>query len=364
MITALLLSVFATSAQPDDGWLAWQGCWRATGEDVASLVCIVPDGAGVRMITFDEGVMQNEVTLIADGVARPISQEGCSGTQQASWSGDRQRLFLKTDMSCGENVRRAVAGIMSMRTRDEWLSVHAVSAGNNTTTQVERYRAVESSDVPADIAATLRANRLARQTARGAASMLVDLADVEEAVHAVQTDATTTWLSALNQPFELDGKQLIALADAGVPPEVIDMLVAVSNPEYFALNSTRVRDDDYARRYPASSCYDRYYDPWLGPMSYTYGYGRCRRYGYSPWGYDRYGWGYGPPVIIVRGQTENPKAKVTRKGYKKGDDDSSGSTTSSTPSSSTTSKPSSSGSSGSSDKGSSSSGRTAKPRGT
>jgi hypothetical protein len=361
MITALLFSVLTGSValQPDDGWLAWQGCWRSVDDDMTSLLCIVPEGNGVRMITLVDGTKRSEVTLIADGVARPISQEGCSGTQEARWSADRQRLFLKTNMACGETVQRNVAGIMSMQSANEWLSIHAVTAGTNTSTQVERYRAIEVADLPADIAATLRANRLARETARNASSATVDLDDVQEAAKVAQTAATVTWLSAMEQEFDLDGKKLIALADAGVSAEVIDALVAVSNPQYFAMDA-RVRDDDYERRYPTSRCYDRYYDPWFG-------YGDCGRYygwgrrGYGGWGY------YGTPVIIVRGRdTQNPAAKVTRKGYKKGDSDSSTPSTSSTPSSS---KPSSSGSSGSGDKdkssgGSSGSGRTAKPRGT
>ena len=77
MITALLFSVLTGSvaAQPDDGWLAWQGCWRPTDAEVSSLLCIVPDGNGIKMITMADGVKRSEVTLIADGVARPISQE-------------------------------------------------------------------------------------------------------------------------------------------------------------------------------------------------------------------------------------------------------------------------------------------------
>src|SRR5688572_28963237 len=138
MITALMLSVLtaaaAAPAPADDAWLAWQGCWRATTDDDANLVCIVAEGSGVRMITLAAGLTKSEVTITADGVARPISQEGCSGTQQASWSQDRQRLFMKTDMMCGETVRRTVAGIMSMQSPNEWLSIHAVSAGGNTTT--------------------------------------------------------------------------------------------------------------------------------------------------------------------------------------------------------------------------------------
>jgi hypothetical protein len=366
MISALLFSLVAASApaaSPSDGWLAWQGCWRAYGdEDPSSLLCIVPEGAGARLVTVSNGTIRSEMRLVSDGSARPFDQEGCKGTQRAVWSSDQQRLFVNSTMTCGEALPRTVSGIMTMQSRTEWTNVEAVITGSLTSTRVVRYAAVEMGEIPEEIAAPLRANKLARETARYNATADVDLDDVQEAVRHANESAVTAWLTEMNQPFELTGKKLVALADAGVPPAVIDVMVAVSNPQYFAVATQpdRIDNDDYTRRArrprAMGSCYDPFYDPWLGTMTYSYGYNRCYRYGghFAPYGS---GWDYGyglPPIIVVR-NTENPRAKVTREGYTKGD--------SSTSSPSPT-KTSTSGSSGTSDSGSSSSstGRTAKPR--
>ncbi|MGQ0560814.1 MAG: hypothetical protein ACT443_02955 [Gemmatimonadota bacterium] len=369
MISALMFSALTALPLPqldlDDGWLAWQGCWRASGDQMGSMVCIVPAGAGVRMRTIAKGVTTSEVTLVADGVARPIAREGCTGTQQARWSDDRQRLFLRSQMTCGESMQRTVDGIMAMQT-GAWLSVQAVTSGSNTTTHVERFTEADPASMPAEIAASLSANRLARETARWAAGAWVDLADIREAVAETDVTAVTSWLTALNQTFDLTGEKLVQLADAGVPPAVIDVLVAVSNPEHFAVKTPRARVADDERPFYGSSCYGSR-DPWLGPMGYySYGYDQCYygySRGYSPFGFNRWGWGYSTPVVVVREPvTRNPSARVTRNGYTKG-----GSSGSSIPrDNSTVSRPSSGGSStGSASSGGSSgssTGRTAKPR--
>lgn len=364
MISTLILSVMAAGTPVDNGWLAWQGCWHVD-QSSTELLCIVPADDAVRLITVAEGQVQSETRLAADGVARPFEKEGCRGTEQAQWSRDGQRVFLTTDMTCGD-TRRTVTGVMAMRSRADWVNVQAVTVADRTVTRVIQYTAANLRNVPDEIAEPLRATTLARETARHAASAYIDLEDVKEAVTRVADEAVTTWLTALNQPFDLNGRRLVALADAGVPSTVIDMLVAVSHPEHFAVQPierprlTDRDDDDDALRgygYDSRSCYG---DVWQrSPLLYSgYGYNNCYRGGsYSLFGYDPY-WAYNrTPVIIVRGpvQTQNPNARVTREGYTSG----------STPQPARTSGGSSDNSGkASSDSGSSASstGRTAKPR--
>ncbi|MGQ0814013.1 MAG: hypothetical protein ACT4O1_06060 [Gemmatimonadota bacterium] len=377
MITTLLLSVITAAGvtapvSSDGAWLAWQGCWRAVEDAENTLVCIVPDGAGARMVRYVGGAVESETRIIADGVARPFSDEGCTGTQQARWSEDEQRLFLLSDMTCGERTQRKVSGVMAIL-GTEWLNVQAITSGENTSTRSARYAAANENGIPKDIARSLRANRLARETARSAAGSLIDLADVQEAVAAIHADAVMAWLTEAGQAFDLTGKKLVSLADAGVPASVIDVLVAVSNPEHFAVRTRTERVDDRGRRtYGYDPCHTRPYDPWMGPIGYShdYGYNRCYRYGrsFSPWGYGS-GWGYhGAPVIVVRNPTTpNPSARVTRKGYSSGNSSSSSTARENSPSpkptGSTTSTKGSNGSdSGGSSSSGSSTGRTAKPR--
>ena len=95
--------------------------------------------------------------------------------------------------------------------------------------------------------------------------------------------------------FALDARQIVALEKAGVPTMVIDVMVALSYPNYFALDRSRVagatRTDDVAEG-GGGRVIDLYgWDPF-------YTYDRYGRYGY---GYGGGGWYYGNrPVVIVR----------------------------------------------------------------
>jgi hypothetical protein len=385
----VLFSAALSAASPrvaaDDGWLAFQGCWHAEGDAADRAVCVLPDAEGARLINVIGNAIQSETRIIADGKAREINQEGCRGTQQAHWSKDRQRVLLSADMTCGEQTRRKVTGIMSMHSAMQWLSVEAVSSGaEQMYTRTKSYSEMDSSKMPESIRNALRANRLASETARYSAIALLDLEDVQEATRAAGEDAVVEWITAVNQTFDLNGKRLLALADAGVPASVIEALVAVSNPQYFAVQTVSDRDDYRGRgRGPRDPCLSFTNDYWGIGYGFPYNYDRYRyssrgyydsctgRPYYTPWGYyDPYGWrGRGTTVIIVRGDGDGdgssgnaaPNARVTRKGYSAGrpSSDTPPSTTSST-----TRTTSSGTNSGDASAGSSSSGstRTAKPK--
>jgi hypothetical protein len=220
-------------------------------------------------------------------------------------------------------------------------------------------------DLPASISAAFSNNRLARQTVRLSASAPLDLADVRDAVANVDTAVVQGWLTTVNQEFDLDAKTLIELADAGVPPSVLDVMIAVSNPRYFAVRdeNTNERDNRRGRR-RGGSCYDTYwYDPY-NPFGYRghYDYDYCRGgIGMYP-GWGGY-WGGGSVIVINRPPFgSRSRGKVTRDGYKAPRDaDSSPSTGSISSQPSKTPSSTTGSSSGSSDD-SSSTGRKAKPR--
>ncbi|HEX6558553.1 MAG TPA: hypothetical protein VF021_03805, partial [Longimicrobiales bacterium] len=307
LLTIGAAAALAAAPRPavQDGWLAFQGCWRAVGDAPGHMLCIVPEGNGARMIELIGANVQSETRLISDGAPRTVTREGCTGTEQARWSADQQRLFTVADMRCGENMRRKMTGLMAMKSGNEWLSVEAVGMSGQAVARTRHYVSVASADVPSTVAASLTGNALASETARYAASEPVDLADVSEATRAVAEQVVVDWLTELEQPFDLSGRKLISLADAGVPASVIDVLVAVSNPEHFAVRSAnRIEDEPYRGRGVG-----RVYDPcygysragWYAPIglgwsyAYPYGYNYGSRYGYgygcgyTPWGYDPWG---------------------------------------------------------------------------
>ncbi|HET9441177.1 MAG TPA: hypothetical protein VFO52_13455 [Longimicrobiales bacterium] len=368
MLTAFLATALATAAQaspPDDAWLAWAGCWRADGDSSTRSLCIVPDADGARMITVSAGRIESETRMVADGRPHAITQEGCTGTETARWSVDRKRVFIDAQLNCGNNITRKVNGMFVMLGRDQWTSVQSITTSENKQLHTVRYLETEPVDLPAEIAQAFRNNRLARETVRLAAASPLDLADVIDAVAYVQTEVIEAWLTTVGQEFELNAQTLIALAEAGVPSSVIDVLVAVSNPGHFAVREERLSDRDmWGGRRPVS-CLDSYwidpYDPFGYRGSYYSNYGCRRGSGFYPsWGGSY--WGGGSVIVIDRG-TLRPRGRVTKQGYKRPRDDTfSTSSTGTTGRASTPPKSSGDSGSGSSSSSGDSGGRKAKPR--
>jgi hypothetical protein len=353
------LSATAHSAQPDDAWLAWVGCWRADGAGSERSLCIVPEGDGVRMITLNAGRIESESRIVADGQPRSISQEGCSGTETARWSADRQRVFLRADLNCGNNVSRKVSGVFAMLAGSQWVSVQSIATAGTQRLHTVRYVESQPTTLPEEIAQAFRDNRLARETVRLAAAAPLDLDDVKESVKNVEPTVVEGWLTVVGQEFDLHADALIELADAGVPASVIDVLVAVSNPGHFAVRAERANERDDRMRGRPTGCFDSYWNDPYDPFGYRgsyYGGGRCGGFGFYPWG--GY-YGGGNVIVIDRGSTRS-RGKVTKAGYKAPRDGSAIGT--STTTTSKTSTPKSSGDSDSSSGSSSGGGRKAKPR--
>lgn len=364
VLTAFFAATLAPTthaAAPDDAWLAWVGCWRAEGDSSERSLCIVPDGDGVRMITLNGGRVESESRIVANGQPRTITQEGCTGSETAVWSADRKRVFLNADMSCGNNVARKVSGVFVMLPGAQWASVQSIQTAEQKRLHTVRYVEATPGNLPDDITRTFRDNRLARETVRLGATAALDFDDVKEAVKRVDVTVVEGWLTTTGQEFDLDARALIELADAGVPPSVIDVIVAISNPGRFAVREERASNREGVRRRPAG-CYDSYwsdpYDPFFYRGSY-YGYNSCRGPVGYPGGY--WGGGYWGPSIIVIDRPSRSRGRVTRDGYKGPRDTSTPASTTSTPARNPSGSAGSSGdssSSGSSDSG----GRKAKPR--
>jgi hypothetical protein len=171
------------------------------------------------------------------------------------------------------------------------------------------------------------------------------------------------------EPFPVGAAQLVRMADAGVAPAVIDVVVAVSYPRDFTV-ADDVDAPEAERREaaapPAPSLAGvrrtRFWDPFYGFGYYSY-YDRLEYGGYS-YGYGGFGYPgrFRPSVIVVQPRQETQGRVVNGRGYTRNRP--------STPSSPAPAPSSSSGSSGSGDSsagsgsGSSggSTGRTAQPR--
>lgn len=364
------LAAPAAAQDVDTRWLPWLGCWEAVGEAAdgaeGSLLCVRPSGAGVEVVGVIDGEVTGTETLMADGARHDLSLEGCSGWTEARFSDDARRVYNRTEQRCEGETTRVSTGLIAMTSPYEWIEVESIDVGERNVAWVKRYRAADAeTTAAAGFGDVLQGRGMAVESARMAASAPIGVADVIEASAEVHPEAVEAWIADTNDPLLVDSEGLLAMADAGVPERVIDVVVAVSYPERFAVDreaeprDRREYGDYYGHRprgWFGSSWYDRYY---YG--GYGYGYGA---YG-SPWGYGG-GWSYGyrPSIVIVQPRnTESGGRVIAGRGYRRGGGSSAG-----VPSTIGRSGGSSSGGSvapsgASSGSGSSSGGRKAKPRG-
>jgi hypothetical protein len=416
VLTAMLVAAPAAMAQsrPDARWQPWLGCWvaslpRTVGAN-ETMVCVVPEesGSGVELTVIADNKVAHRELISAAGMRTPKVFDTCPGWETASFSTDERRIFLRSEFACGKTAIEG-SGVFAISDAGEWIEVRGSIIGGRSTVRAVRYRpagrtlrrlaaGTASDSMPFAVVD----EREAARHQRFAAGAPVSADAVLEAAKAVQTPVAEAWLNELRQIFALNGTELVRLSDAGMPPSMIDLMVALSYPKRFAVRRAEyeptsgggamtietprtLTDDAWSRRrencgyasysgYYGDACYPGYfgygvygYDPYFysayGRMyGYTYG-------GYYSGYYGGYYWGSRPIVIVNTGTTGDntpaPRGQAVKgQGYTRQNSGGSPSTNTSGSSGSAGSSGSNAGSSsaGSSSSGSSGSGRTAKPR--
>lgn len=329
-------------ALDDSRWLPWLGCWEAlpgdSGEQFGApglLVCIRPssDGRGVEVATVEGGEIVGSEILVADGEPRNFELEGCRGWRSVRFSEDARRAFLRSEQTCGGGLAKASSGIMAFTSPDRWLDVRSTELEGERAVAMVRYRPAPEADWPADFVLSGE-RRAAVRDARYLASAELSLDDLAEAAAVVDHEALVEFLIELGQPFPLNAAAIASLADRGVPSEVIDVVVALSFPDRFAIDrrviSRRSEEREEWRRYRArryggpfywgvgSYCYGSpwYWWPYCDPYLY-WGYG----FGYAPY----YRYGYGVPVVVIRPvERDGGGRAVNGRGYTRSRDGSGG----------------------------------------
>jgi hypothetical protein len=415
-LVALAVSAGPALAQGtslDPRWEAWLGCWQPVDSASTTIgipstraVCVTPDArkSGIEVATIADGAIADRHFVDATGAQVPFTREGCNGWESGRWSADGRRVYLRSEYACQDGVKRSSNGIYSIDGSGDWLDVQGVTVGANAGVRVIRYAAINPpAGVDPEMASALSGRSFAVSNARVTVATPVTLDAVVDATRHLDPAVVEAWLVQRGERFSVDSKQLVALADAKVPDRVIDVMVALSYPNVFAINPA-TRDAGFREpvQRVAGAGYDErasqnvYVDwgPWgrfgygyYSPFGYSrYGYGP---FGYGPYGYGPYGYGYGwhdGTVVIVRPSQSEPQPRgraVNGRGYTRGGSSATTQTSdeprrtagSSGSSGSSGSRGSSSSGSGSSSRGSSSSGssssgssssggehRTAKPK--
>jgi hypothetical protein len=296
------------AVQVDARFAAWLGCWRLD-DDLAGTgarMCITPEKGGVRLQTLVGTQKGIDELVIPDGVARPITDAECKGTERAEWSADGARVFRTTDVTCGKEAPRTVKSVAFMAAGPSWIGVQHVSGvAANTSVRVQRYRRAANQNLADGRKAQQPDASLTTRTTPEMTRWSVE--DVVEASSKVPAEVVQAALSEVHQGFELNRKTLVALGDGGVSPEVIDLMVALTYPKKFVVER---RGGGGAPSGILTG--NGWFDPMMSPMlmggmgmdcysPYGYGYrsyySMCGNYmGYSPFFYDLYGYnryGYG-----------------------------------------------------------------------
>ena len=292
------------------GWQPYLGCWQSmeSGQD-QGILCLVGDGQDVEMLTIVGGTVEFREPLVADGGTHEFERDDCEGTESARFSEDRRRLYTASEVTCDGEAPRRSTGIISMLADGEWIDVRAITMNGAATMWSKKYQRTSNRvlDELGLAGPGARPNPFALRGGMTSAVAAITIDDVIDASRNVDTDAVKAWLAAAERPFEdLSGEQLIRLEEAGVATAVIDVVVAVSFPEHFALNEETNRNFG-----------NRTYPYWSDPFYYgSYGYG----YGSGYYGGRYHGWypGYYTPVVV----SVNPTPRggggtvVAGKGYR------------------------------------------------
>ncbi len=306
------------------GWQPYLGCWEPQGTELdEGVLCFVADGGSVEMLTVLNGAVAYREPFLADGTPRRVEQEGCEGTESAQFSNDMQRLYTVSDVACDGQPSRRSTGIISMPEPGHWLDVRAMEADGGTTAWSRWYQRAEPG-VLRELGITTGAESIPF-SARGAvayATAPITIEDVIDASRHVSDRAVQAWIVETGQEFRnLAADDLIRLEDAGVGAEVIDVVVAVSFPEQFALGRDNVRESmDADRRRGVRSVWLRPFGGYYNDPFY-YGYSPRLGYGYGWYGYGGYnGWWsgvYRPVTVGVTrvGPSDSGGRVVAGRGY-------------------------------------------------
>jgi hypothetical protein len=335
MLLAGLAPSTLAAQDVDSRWLPWLGCWEAAeaGEETP-LLCVRPasEGNGVEFVTWTGTEMSPPEAILADGVPRNAEREDCVGMEEARFSDDGHRIYLKSEYVCEGGVEQKASGILAMVNPMEWVDIKAVD-GNPW---VLKYRLARTSRVEEAGVENVVAPRASLvKSARLAASHRLTEEDVLEAVEHVDAAAVEALIVERGDPFAINAELLVRLDDAGVPDRVIDVMVAVSFPDRFAIKSGPMPVEELAdeadynqprrRFYMASG----FYSPFWGGYGYyprSYGLGWYDYYGYGGLGYGGYGWGgwgypgygYYPRTVVVTPRTGSSGRMIKGQGYTRG----------------------------------------------
>jgi hypothetical protein len=202
------------------------------------MACVVPSttiAGSVDLVVFDSANVATRSAVPLPGTRIAKSIDGCTGTETATWMPDDRRLLMQAELACGRGARRLETGLVTMSSAGDWMQVQHLDVGGNSATSVMTLRyVVDSLGDWARLGASAAPSTPSLRLAVGAPLLNSDVLAVASRAPAALTEA---WLTETRQPFSVNGKELVRLADGGMPSRVLDLMIAMSNPEVFAVRT-------------------------------------------------------------------------------------------------------------------------------
>ena len=276
----------------DTRWLPFVGSWRLMLNTINTVRTVLNENYVLTIRPEEEGkvvVMESarddavmfEEKITADGVRHPLDKDGCTGWYSYAWSENGKRLLFDGESSCGDNLGQEISGIMMIDTAGDCVDIKLLKNGEEKAITIRRY---QSADI--DLAAPVPAIMSRAFVDRGSAAASFSLDEVIELSGKVEPEVLEAALVEMRGSFPINSKQLIRLSDAGVPSQVIDLMVALSFPKKFTVEPAAlswVKSSDSFR----APYYHWPMNPWYWTSSLM------PPYDYWYWGrdwYQRYGW--------------------------------------------------------------------------
>ena len=299
------------------GWQPFLGCWQADGaEEDLGILCFAAVGDQVEMLTIADGAITHREGFAVDGQPRQIEQDGCVGTESARFSDDQRRIYTASEITCQGQAPRSGSGVIFMPSAGEWVDVRSSQArGEEATAWVQWYvRTNESQLNELGIRSGRATGPLAVRGVMSFTRAPITIDDVIDASENVDETAVEAWIAEVSQEFAgLDSEDLLKLDAVGVSGNVIDVVVAVSFPERFA-----VSEDGASSQSGYVGLRPLWADPYYSGYS-RYGYGGLYSpYGYGYGGYSRY-YPYRTVIVDVTPVPRHTGGRVIAgKGYSRG----------------------------------------------
>ncbi len=297
MISLILSGPIPAAGQLDSGgiinldsrWLPWIGTWRLVTDTVNEvdrglsgdyLLDINASDNG-RSVTVTASLDAEEVVaekIFVDGSRQIIQSEGCNGWQEYSWSDSGKRLLFKSESTCAGEPPRSISGMSMIAVSGTWVDIRLLRSDEERTITIRKYRQLSSSSTELG-----KKEVMLRDTGRITVRAPFSIEEVIELSRKVEPEVLEAAIYEFGKPFEINSKSLQRLADAEVPPQIVDLMVALSFPDKFVverhaiapIQAPRINAHDGRRYYYGGLWWDPWpwsWSWWYGPYNYGYVY--------------------------------------------------------------------------------------------